>query len=418
MTDTVQTNKVEASKPLPARYSRPLRPPIAATVAYAFDSFQHCADTYGHKVRSHAYSRLSNPTVEALEEAMAERTGALQCVGFSSGMAAVSAIYMGLCRPGKNIVSSSRLYGGTLALQKSIAEFGVEIRYANFDDADDVESKIDGNTMMLFSEPIANPAMDWYDYASIKNLSQKHGVLCVLDNTNTTALFDSMKWCDIDITSATKYVGGHGAGLGGLVLSGKFDLKGARYKHLDKPSGDFGGNSPVATGEYAFPNIMRGSQLRNFGACMSPFNAYLFTLGLDTLDLRMRDISHRTLEIAKLCAKHRAVDLVLHAELGPKATGIEKYFPIGTGGLFSFKLKGNLDNVRKFFDALSMIPVATNIGDSKTIVQHVESTSHSQLSRDQLAAAGIPTGLLRVSMGLESLDKLTKEFTTALDASI
>ena len=163
---------------------------------------------------------------------------------------------------------------------------------------------------------------------------------------------------------------------------------------------------------------MRGSQLRNFGACMSPFNAYLFMLGLDTLDLRMKDISYRCLELAKFLEQHRAVDLVLHAELGSKCAGITEYFPNGTGGLFSFKLHGDIKQVRQFFDALSMIPVATNIGDSKTIVQHVESTSHSQLSAQQLTAAGIPANLLRISMGLESLDKLLKEFDTALNATL
>lgn len=403
--------------PPPPKKTRPLRPPIAATVAYAFESFEHCADTYGHKVRSHAYSRLSNPTVEALEEAMAAKSGALQSVGFASGMAAISALYMSLCRPGKNIVSSSRLYGGTLALQKSLMQFGVGIRYADFSNAAAVEAQIDDDTVMLFSEPIANPAMDWYDYAKIRELAKAHSVLCVLDNTNTVALFNALSWCDLEVVSATKYIGGHGAGLGGLVMCAPVVLSPTRYQHLNHCSGDFGNRSPLEFGEYALPNMLRGSHLRNFGACMSPFNAFLFSLGLDTLDLRMIDISRRTLELARLCAADPAVELVLHPELGPCSSGIHEYFPQGTGGLFSFQLRGGIDNVKQFFGALSFIPVATNIGDSKTIIQHVETTSHSQLTQEQLNAAGIPPNLLRVSVGLEPLEKLVAEFKECLAAA-
>lgn len=419
MTAMVKKNGNEKSNAAdsgpPFKYTQPLRPPIAATVAYQFESFQHCADTYGHRVRSHAYSRLSNPTVEALEERITQKEGAHQTVAFASGMAAISALYMGLCRPGNNIVSSSRLYGGTLALQHRVKEFGVEIRYADFSSSKSIESSIDDKTVMLFSEPIANPAMDWYDFEAIYQIAKKHNVVCVLDNTNTIALFDAMNYCDLEIVSATKYVGGHGAGLGGLAICGPFDISDKRYEGANSPSGDFGGKRPSETGVNAIPNILRGSQLRNFGGCLSPFNAYIFSLGMDTLDLRMRDISRRTLAIAQLCEKHPAVELVFHAELGPKAKGVEKYFPNGTGGLFSFKLHGDESNVRRFFDALQLIPVATNIGDARTIVQHVETTSHSQLSPDQLTAAGIPRNLLRVSMGLESLEDLTVEFTRALD---
>lgn len=399
------------------RATRPLRPPIAATVAYEFDSLQHCADTYGHKIQSHAYSRLSNPTVEALEQSMSERCGAYKAVAYASGMAAISALYMALARPGKNIVSSSRLYGGTLALQHNLREFGVEFRYVDFSNPGEIESAIDENTVMLFSEPIANPAMSWYDFAAVKELAASYEVLSVLDNTNTIALFDALRWCDIEVDSATKYVGGHGAGIGGLVLCSRIDLSKKRYAHLSKPSGDFGGRNPVSLGADALPGILRGACLRNFGACLSPFNAYLFQLGLDTLDLRMRDISYRTLELARFCHSHPCVGVVLHAEVGPHSAGIEKYFPRGTGGLFSFTLKQQgYEAIQKFFGSLSLIPVATNIGDSRTIVQHVESTSHSQLTQEQLAAAGIPPGLLRVSVGLEPLDKLLKEFSCALSS--
>ena len=151
---------------------------------------------------------------------------------------------------------------------------------------------------------------------------------------------------------------------------------------------------------------------------MSPFNAFIFTLGLDTLDLRMRDLSAKTLGLARLCEAHPAVELVMHAELGPNAAGIQRYFPHGTGGLFSFKLRGDIKNVRAFFDALSVIPVATNIGDARTIVQHVETTSHSQCSTDQLRDAGIPSGLLRVSVGLETFETLESEFNAALTAAM
>jgi O-acetylhomoserine (thiol)-lyase len=277
---------------------------------------------------------------------------------------------------------------------------------------------IDENTVLIFSEPIANPAMNWYDFEAVRDLSLEFGVLNAIDNTNTVALFDALAWCDIDVTSATKYIGGHGAGLGGIVLCKSFALDHPRYAHLNKPGGDFGGKSPLEFGPLALPSILRGACLRNHGACMSPFNAFLFQLGLDTLDLRMRDISSRCLSLAKYCQSHSAVGTVLHAELGPSAQGIERYFPHGTGGLFSFSLKGGKPAIERFFDALSMIPVATNIGDSKTIIQHVESTSHSQLSQQQLDAAGILPGLLRVSVGLESLDKLIAEFETALAAAM
>lgn len=418
MTDEKSSAVTALKTAPPAKFTRPLRPPIVATVAYEFESFQHCADTYGHKVRSHAYSRLSNPTVEALEESISARTGALATVAYASGMAAISALYLAFGRPGKNIVSSSRLYGGTLALQHNLQEFGIEFRYVDFGDAGAVEEAIDDNTVMLFSEPIANPAMNWYDFAAIRDVANRKGVVSVLDNTNTTALFDALAWADVDVTSATKYVGGHGSGLGGLVICSALDLQNnKRYQYLDKTSGDFAGQSPISFGVHALPNMLRGANLRNFGACLSPFNAYLFQLGLDTLDLRMRDISKRCLELAKYCDAHLSVGIVLHAELGAAATGIERYFPQGTGGLFSFTLNGGMPAIHRFFDALSLIPVATNIGDSRTIVQHVESTSHSQLSREKLDAAGIPSGLLRVSVGLEPIEKLLAEFKTALGAA-
>jgi O-acetylhomoserine (thiol)-lyase len=196
-----------------------------------------------------------------------------------------------------------------------------------------------------------------------------------------------------------------------------FDISTPRFARMDKPSGDFGGRKPSdVAGEDALPIIMKNSQLRNFGGCMSPFHAYLFLLGLETLDMRMRVISENTYAVAKYCSEHPAVDLVFQAEMNPANTLIKRYFPRGTGGLFSFRLADGNKSVARLFQSFEMLPVATNIGDSRTIIQHVETTSHSQLSREQLTAAGIPEGLLRVSMGLESKEDLLAEFEHILNA--
>ncbi|CCE98562.1 K01740 O-acetylhomoserine (thiol)-lyase (plasmid) [Sinorhizobium fredii HH103] len=395
--------------------SRPLREPIVASVAYAFESFDHCVDTYAGRVNSHAYSRISNPTVEGLERRIATMLGGSEAVAFSSGMAALAGLFLMLTAPGTNIVSSPRLYGGTLAFFNWLQGFGVETRFAEFNHIEAVSRLVDQNTIALFSEPIANPSMRTYDFEAVNRLSEELDVLYILDNTNTVGLFNSLRWADVEVVSATKYVGGHGAAVGGLVISKSTSSKLNRCRQFSNPSGDFSGRRPIdIAGSETIPAVLRRSILRNLGGCMSPFNAFLFSLGCDTLALRMRDISVRTEGLARFLHAHPAVDVVLHPSISDQAHLVSRYFPNGSGGLLSFRIKGGEQSVRSFFDNLPSLPVATNIGDSVTIVQHVETTSHSQLAPAALTAAGIVPDLLRVSVGLEPLEQLIDEFTCAL----
>lgn len=395
--------------------SRPLRQPIVASVAYEFESFQHCIDTYSGHVHSHAYSRISNPTVEELEINLARLLGGTEAVGFASGMAALSALLFTIARPGKNIISSPRLYGGTLALFQFLATFGVEVRFVEFHDYAKLETAADQNTVAFFSEPIANPSMSTYDYERVAQISSNQQILCILDNTNTVGLFPALQWADIEVVSATKYIGGQGAAVGGLVIFREIQSKLQRLQQFQAPCPELGGKSPL---EYsptsALPALLRKSTLRNIGSCMSPFNAFIFSLGLDTLMLRMKDISARSRQLAGYLSQHPAVDLVLYPALRENDGIVQRYFPLGAGGLLSFHIRGGREAVETFFKRLRTLPIATNIGDRITIIQHVETTSHSQLSVSESEAAGIVPNLLRVSVGLEPIEQLIDEFAFAL----
>ncbi|MBN1350017.1 O-acetylhomoserine aminocarboxypropyltransferase/cysteine synthase [candidate division KSB1 bacterium] len=399
----------------PKNEAPPLQEPIAMTVTYKFASLKHCIDTFRGDVKSHAYTRISNPTVEAFEEKVRALSSGICAVAFSSGTAALANLFFALGYPGANIITSPKLYGGTIALFDMLRAFGVEIRFVDFNNLDAVEKHIDDKTCLIFTEAIANPLMEIIDFEAVYRVAQRHQVIYVIDNTNSVALFDALRWCDVEALSATKYIGGHGNAVGGMIVCGPFQLSRARYPKFYEPSNDLNGKTASeAGGDAALPLFLRCTMLRNFGSSLSPFNAYLFLNGMETLRLRMDHLSSKSLMLAKWLQAQPQVKTVCYPDLNSNAALLDKYFPGGTGGLLSFSLHGGWKEVERLFNRLSTIQIAANIGDCKTILQHVGCTSHNQLDSKQLAEFGIEKNLLRLSVGLEPLEVIQADLQHAL----
>lgn len=395
--------------------SKPLQTPVALTVAYEFASFEHCRATYALQVKSHGYSRISNPTVEELENRLRDRSEAVGSVAFASGMAAISNLLFAVAYSGANVVANPQLYGGTIALFQYCETFGIETRWVDFRDYNAVRAAIDDNTVLIFSETISNPGMRMYAYDVIYAIAQEAGVLCAIDNTNLVGLFDALDYCDVEVLSATKYIGGHGTAVGGLLVCGPFEAMPSRYPRLFTKSGDYAQQRAVDINrESPFLTVFRCSLLRNFGAAMSPMNAFLFLNGLETLDLRMGAVSRSAVKMAEWLACSSEVSIVNHPELNADNRDFLKYFAKGTGGLFCFELRRGIAAVPILLDSLRRVKIATNIGDCKTILQHVATTSHGQCDEESLARAGANSSTLRVSTGLEATEELIEDLRNAL----
>lgn len=398
--------------------------PIYQTTSYTFDNTQHGADLFDLKVPGNIYSRIMNPTNAVLEQRLAEMEGGIGALALASGMAAITYAIQCITRAGDNIVSTSQLYGGTYNLfAHTLPTQGVEVRMASFDDHEGLEKLIDDNTKAVFCESIGNPAGNVVDIKRLAQIAHRHGVPLIVDNTVATPylcrVFDH--GADIVVHSLTKYIGGHGTTVGGIIIdSGKFDwvANKKRFPMLNEPDPSYHGVVYTeALGEAAYIGRCRVVPLRNTGAALSAHSAFLILQGLETLGLRIDRHCENALAVAKHLQKHPKVAWVNYAGLedSPYHTVCQKICGGRASGILSFGIHGGLGAGAQFIDALQMILRLVNIGDAKSLACHPASTTHRQLNPAELARAGVSEDLVRISVGIEHIDDILGDINQALD---
>ena len=400
--------------------------PIYQTVSYAFDSAQHGADLFDLKVAGNIYTRIMNPTNDVLEQRVAALEGGVAALALASGSAAITYTVMNLARVGDNIVSTKKLYGGTYNLfAHTLPQFGIETRFVDHDNLDELRAAIDARTKLVFCETIGNPAGHVPDLAGIAAVAHAAGVPLAVDSTVATpALCRPIEHgADIVIHSLTKYMGGHGTSLGGIIVdSGKFPwAKHAdRFPQFSTPDPSYHGVVMTdAFGPAAFIARARVVPLRNMGAQMAPMNAFLIMQGIETLSLRMDRHCENTQKVAEYLKAHPQVSWVSYAGLPehPDHDQANKYLGGRASGILSFGVKGGYDAGVKFLDALKLVTRLVNIGDAKSLATHPASTTHRQLNAQELAAAGVMPDMVRLSIGIENVADILADVEQALAAS-
>lgn len=403
--------------------TRAVAVPIYQTVAYAFDSTQHGADLFDLKVPGNIYSRIMNPTNEVLEQRMAALEGGIGALALASGQAAVTYAIQTIAEAGDNIVSSSALYGGTYNLfAHTLPQFGISTRFADYRDPQAFAGLIDERTKAVFVESIGNPRGNITDIEAVAAVAHAHGVPLIVDNTVATPyLLRPIDFgADIVVHSLTKYLGGHGNSLGGAIVdSGRFPWAQhkARFGRLNEPDVSYHGVVYTeALGEAAYIGRARVVPLRNTGAALSPFNAFLILQGIETLALRMDRINANTLAVAQYLQQHARVQWVNYAALPdhPEHALARKYLRGHGSGVLTFGLPGGREAGARFLDALQLFTRLVNIGDAKSLATHPASTTHRQLSPEELDKAGVGIDTVRLSLGIEHIDDLLADLEQAL----
>ncbi|OUR63831.1 O-acetylhomoserine aminocarboxypropyltransferase [Methylophaga sp. 42_25_T18] len=397
--------------------------PIYQTTSYTFDDTQHGADLFDLKVQGNIYTRIMNPTTDVLEQRLAAMEGGIASLAVASGMAAITYAIQCICEVGTNIVSTSQLYGGTYNLfAHSLPKQGIDVRMLSADDFDSFDKAIDENTRAIFCESIGNPAGNIVDIEQLAKIAHKHGVPLIVDNTVATPYLcrPIELGADIIVHSLTKYIGGHGTSIGGIIIdSGTFDwvANKERFKMLNEPDPSYHGVVYTeALGPAAYIGRCRVAPLRNTGAAISPFNAFQILQGLETLGLRMERHCENAEKLAEYLNNHDKVDWVNYAALAdsPYQQACQKITGGKASGILSFGIKGGIKSGEQFIDALEMILRLVNIGDAKSLACHPASTTHRQLNDDELASAGVSADLVRISVGIENIDDIIADVSQAL----
>ena len=400
--------------------------PIYQTTSYAFDSTQHGADLFDLKVPGNIYTRIMNPTNDVLEQRVAALEGGVAALAVASGMAAITYAIQTIAEVGDNIVSVAKLYGGTYNLfAHTLPRQGIEVRFAPHDDIAALEALIDDNTKAVFCESIGNPAGNIIDIQALADAAHRHGVPLIVDNTVATPILcrPFEHGADIVVHSLTKYMGGHGTSIGGIVVdSGKFPWaeNKERFALLNTPDVSYHGVTYTeAFGPAAFIGRCRVVPLRNMGAALSPFNAFLILQGLETLALRMERHCENALKVAGYLQQHPQVEWVRYAGLAdhPEHALAQRYTGGKPASILSFGIKGGFDAGARFIDALNLVVRLVNIGDAKSLACHPASTTHRQLNDEELEKAGVPRDMVRLSVGIEHIDDILADLSQALDAS-
>jgi len=403
--------------------TRAVAVPIYQTVAFAFDNTQHGADLFDLKVEGNIYSRIGNPTTAVLEQRLAALEGGVGALALASGQAAITYAIQTIAEAGDNIVASSALYGGTYNLfAHTLPQFGIEARLADYRKPQDFAGLIDAKTKAVFVESIGNPRGNITDIEAIAHIAHAHGVPVIVDNTVATPYLQrSFDFgADIVVHSLTKYLGGHGSSLGGIIVdSGRFPWAkyAQRFPRLNEPDVSYHGVVYTqALGEAAYIGRARVVPLRNTGAAISPFNAFQILQGIETLALRMDRINSNTLAVAQYLQKHRKVAWVNYAALPDHAEYalVQKYLRGYGSGVLTFGLPGGREAGAKFLDALQLFTRLVNLGDAKSLATHPASTTHRQLSEDELEKAGVSVDTVRLSVGIEHIDDLLADLEQAL----
>ena len=407
--------------------------PLYQTSSYVFRDADHAADLFALRAFGNIYTRLTNPTTEVLEKRLAAIHGATGAIATASGQAAIFYAIAAITSAGQNFVTGDKLYGGTYTqFSYPLKRFGIEARFVDSGDPANFERAIDENTRLLYTESIGNPKGNVDDLEAIAEVAHKHGLPLVIDNTVTPPpLFNPFEHgADIAVYSLTKMIGGHGTSIGGAVVEkGDFDWKAAgRYPEITEPDlayhgvnfwEAFGGHPGAVAPGLAYVLKIRTGLLRDLGAALSPFNAWLFIQGLETLPLRARKHAENALAVARHLKAHPAVSWVDYAGLSdhPDYERAKRYLPLGPGAVFSFGIKGGLEAGRRFIGSVRLASHLANILDAKTLVIQPATTTHAQLSPEEQAQAGVTPDLVRISVGIEDLRDIIADLDQALEAS-
>ncbi|MCL2378311.1 MAG: O-acetylhomoserine aminocarboxypropyltransferase/cysteine synthase [Defluviitaleaceae bacterium] len=393
--------------------------PIYQTTAYNFRDAEHAADLFALRESGNIYTRIMNPTTDVFEKRMAAFEGGVGALAFASGHAAIVGIVLNLAKSGDEILSSPRLYGGTFNMfTNSLPHMGITVNFADDNTPESYARAITPKTKAIFAETIGNPKMDVTDIEALAKVAHENGIPLVMDATFSPYINRCIDFgADIVIHSATKFICGHGTGMGGVVIdAGNFDYTGGKFPMLSEPDASYNGVRYTDLGRAAFITRLRTQIMRDLGACPSPFNSFLFIQGLETLHLRMERHSANALEVAKYLEAHNKVAWVSYPGLESHANYdlAKKYLPKGAGSMLAFGLKGGLEAGRKFINSLKLISLVANMGDSKSLVLHPASTSHSQLTPAQMASTGTTPDLVRLSIGVEDIEDIISDLDNAL----
>jgi O-acetylhomoserine (thiol)-lyase len=397
--------------------------PIYQTTSYAFDSTGHAADLFDLKVQGNIYTRIMNPTTAVLEQRMAQLEGGVGALAVASGMAAITYAIQTIAEAGDNIVSISTLYGGTYNLfAHTLPKQGIEVRFFDYRDPATLEALIDSKTKLIFTESIGNPLGNIVDIKAISDIAHRHGIPVIVDNTVATpVLHRPFEYgADIVVHSMTKYIGGHGNSIGGIIIdSGKFPWgeHKERFPSLNTPDPSYHGvNYVEALGPLAFIARARVVPLRNTGAALSPFNTFLILQGLETLALRMERHCDNALAVAQYLQQHAKVKWVKYAGLSdhPEHALIHQYMSGKASGILSFGVQDGIAGGTRFIDALQLVLRLVNIGDAKSLACHPATTTHRQLNAAELKKAGVSEDMVRLSIGIEHIDDIIADLDQAL----
>ncbi|MBL8379741.1 MAG: O-acetylhomoserine aminocarboxypropyltransferase/cysteine synthase [Burkholderiales bacterium] len=398
--------------------------PLYQTTSYVFDSAEHAASLFNLQTFGNVYTRLSNPTTAVFEERMAALEGGRAAVATASGMAAQMTAILTILKQGDEIVSSSTLYGGTVGqFAVGFERLGISTTFVDAEDPENFRRAITPRTRALYAETLGNPLINVLDIAAVAKVAHDHGLPLIIDNTMASPYLcrPFEHGADIVVHSATKYVGGHGTSMGGVVVeSGKFDWANGNFPEMTEPSRAYHGVRFYETfGDFGFTMKARMEVVRTFGPAMSPFNAWVLLLGLETLHLRMERHSANTQRVAEFLAGHPRVSWVSYPGLATSKYHAlaQRYLPKGASGILAFGVAGGRAAGEKFIDAAQFMSHLANIGDAKTLIIHPASTTHRQLSDEELAKAGVTDDMIRLSVGIESVDDILWDLDQALVAS-
>ncbi len=415
--DTLQLHA--GQKPDPTTGSRAV--PIYQTSSYVFNSAEHAANLFALKESGNIYTRIMNPTTDVLENRIAALEGGVAALAVSSGSAAITYAVMNVANAGDNIVSAATLYGGTYNLfAHTLPRYGIKTIFVDADDPQNFAKAITPQTKALYIETIGNPGINIIDIEKVAQIAHQNGIPLIIDNTfGTPYLIKPIQYgADIVVHSATKFLGGHGTSIGGLIVDGgKFDWASGKFPAYTQPDPSYHGlQFAQALGPVAFITRARVTLLRDTGAALSPFNAFLFLQGLETLSLRMERHVSNAQTVAAFLSTHASVAAVNYPGLaGNKYYDLaQKYLPKGPGAIFTFELKGGVEAGKKFIDGLEIFSNLANVGDAKSLVIHPASTTHSQLSEQDQIKSGVTPGQIRLSIGIEDINDLLFDLDQAL----
>jgi O-acetylhomoserine (thiol)-lyase len=398
--------------------------PIYQTTSYQFKNTEHAANLFALKEFGNIYTRIMNPTNDVLEKRMALLDGGVGALAVSSGQAATTLAVLNIAQAGDDIVSADNLYGGTYNLfHYTLPRLGVKVHFAKSNDLAALQKAITPQTKAIYAESIGNPKLDVADLEGLSQLAHKNGIPLILDNTVSPYLLRPIDFgVDIVVYSATKFIGGHGTSIGGLIVdSGKFDWTGGKFPLISEPEPSYHNLNFVEAlkplGNLAYIIKARVTLLRDVGTALSPFNAFLFLQGLETLHLRMPRHSDNALAVARYLEKHPKVSWVNYPGLdsSPEKERARKYLPKGAGAILGFGVRGGLEAGRRFIDSLELVSHLANIGDAKTLAIHPATTTHQQLSPQEQLSTGVTPDFIRMSIGIESPDDIIADIGQALD---